>query len=189
MQHGNEKIPVQIKRYKKSEKSENVEIYTFLFSLFQTWHEIARPQIHGYDMQTICSLTRFKFASGAEEKIVRTFQAPVNFIENFKRLCYIGDGDNNGDASLDEIIKCMSSLLFQFFCTLLSIYWIVYSVLFLFVSATPKGASVPSLGLSNKAVFDDESIPAAADSRHVKDQYPDNYFVSVTMDCKFFFLR
>lgn len=51
-------------------------------------------------------------------------------------------------------------------------------------AATPKGASVPSLGLSNKAVFDDESIPAAADSRHVKDQYPDNYFVSVTLDCK-----
>lgn len=44
---------------------------------------------------------------------------------------------------------------------------------------------MPSLGLSNKAVFDDASIPAAADNRHVKDQYPDNYFVSVTMDCKF----
>lgn len=64
----------------------------------------------------------------------------------------------------------------------------VYLLLFLpFVpSATPKGASVPSLGLSNKAVFDEESIPAAAENRHVKDQYPDNYFVSVTMDCKFF---
>lgn len=52
-------------------------------------------------MQAICSLDRFKFASGAEEKIVRTFQAPVNFIENFKKLCSIEDG------SLDEIIGCM----------------------------------------------------------------------------------
>lgn len=40
----------------------------------ETWHEIARPQVHGYDMQTICALSRYRFASGAEEKIVRTFQ-------------------------------------------------------------------------------------------------------------------
>lgn len=46
--------------------------------------------------------------------------------------------------------------------------------------ASPKGASVPSLGLSNKAVYDD-SMPAAKD-RHIKDEYPDNYFVPVTMD-------
>lgn len=78
---------------------------------------------------------------------------------------------------------------------LFSYFWCVFFLQFFhriirffaifLLSATPKGASVPSLGLSNKAVFDDESIPAAADSRHVKDQYPDNYFVSVTMDCEF----
>lgn len=78
----------------------------------------------------------------------------------------------------------------SFFFVFVSLFGqcMVYLLLFLpFVpSATPKGASVPSLGLSNKAVFDEESIPAAAENRHVKDQYPDNYFVSVTMDCKFF---
>lgn len=62
-------------------------------------------------MQTICSLARFKFASGAEEKIIRTFQAPVNFMENFKRLCCIDDGANDNDTSLDEIIKCMRIFL------------------------------------------------------------------------------
>lgn len=135
-------------------------------------------------MQTICSLARFKFASGAEEKIVRTFQAPVNFMENFKRLCCIDDGKG---AGLDEIIECMRCLL-HFFAL-----WPMCDLLIAFFplvpSATPKGASVPSLGLSNKAVFDEESIPAAAENRHVKDQYPDNYFVSVTMDCKFFVSR
>lgn len=45
----------------------------------------------------------------------------------------------------------------------------------------PKGASVPSLGLSNKAVYD-ESKPVSADERHIKDQYPDNYFVAVSME-------
>lgn len=51
-------------------------------------------------MQTITSLGRFKYASGAEEKIVRTFQAPINFIENLKKLCNIDGSD------LDEIIEC-----------------------------------------------------------------------------------
>lgn len=45
----------------------------------------------------------------------------------------------------------------------------------------PKGASVPSLGLSNKAVYD-ETKPVSAEERHVKDQYPENYFVSITME-------
>ncbi|TMW41518.1 hypothetical protein DOY81_013402, partial [Sarcophaga bullata] len=52
----------------------------------ETWHELARPQVHGYDMQALALLSRYKFASGAEEKIVRTFQAPANFIENFRRI-------------------------------------------------------------------------------------------------------
>ena len=43
---------------------------------------------------------------------------------------------------------------------------------------------MPSLGLSNKAVYD-ESIPVAADERHIKDQYPDNYFVPITMNGEF----
>lgn len=51
------------------------------------------------------------------------------------------------------------------------------------ILAMPKGASVPSLGLSNKAVFD-ESVPVAANDRHIKDIYPDNYFVPMSMDCE-----
>lgn len=123
-------------------------------------------------MQAICKLSRFRFASGAEEKIVRTFQAPANFIENFKNLCSISSGE------IDAIIECklidaFSNIFcspkktdFQYFCL---------------SAATPKGASVPSLGLSNKAVYD-ESIPTDTDKRHIKDQYPDNYFVPISME-------
>lgn len=60
-------------------------------------------------MQTICALNRFKFGSGAEEKIVRTFQAPLNFIENFKKLCSITD------SNLDEIIECMFTIFGNYF--------------------------------------------------------------------------
>ncbi|EAT43673.1 AAEL004896-PA [Aedes aegypti] len=110
-----------------------------------TWHEIARPQVHGYDMQCLCMLSRYRFASGAEEKIVRIFQAPANFVENLRQLCEV-DEDPEGE----EILK-----------------------------TTPKGASVPSLGLSNKAVY---SVEAEAATKHVKDMYPEHYFIPTKLE-------
>lgn len=65
-----------------------------------TWHELARPQVHGYDMQALALLSRYKFASGAEEKIVRTFQAPGNFIENLRRIAKLVK-DEEGDKLLE----------------------------------------------------------------------------------------
>lgn len=124
-------------------------------------------------MQTICAVSRYSFASGAEEKIVRTFQAPANFIQNFRNLTATADDDDDDD---DAIVQCRSRLVH---CLLSYFYLDFFSQI-----ATPKGASVPSLGLSNKAVYD-ESIPVAADERHIKDQYPDNYFVPITMNGKF----
>ncbi|ERL86558.1 hypothetical protein D910_03965 [Dendroctonus ponderosae] len=62
------------------------------------WAEFGRPQVHGYDMNAVAVIGRFQYASGADEKIVRVFQA--------------SDGALTG----------------------------------------PKGAAVPSLGLSNKAL-------------------------------------
>ena len=64
-----------------------------------TYHEIARPQVHGYDMTCLTVLSRFRFASGADEKIVRTFQAPTNFIENLRSLVKV-DLDESGDEIL-----------------------------------------------------------------------------------------
>lgn len=65
-------------------------------------------------------IPRYKFASGAEEKVIRTFEAPANFFENFQRICGVSiDG-----AEIKEA----------------------------------KGASVPSLGLSNKAVYKTNNI-------------------------------
>ncbi|XP_037941287.1 probable elongator complex protein 2, partial [Teleopsis dalmanni] len=110
-----------------------------------TWHELARPQVHGYDMQAVTILSRYKFASCGEEKIVRTFQAPANFIENFRHITRCTD-DKEGETLL---------------------------------SSLPKGASVPSLGLSNKAVYETENL---TEKRHVKDEYPENYFVPVSFE-------
>lgn len=34
-----------------------------------TWQEVARPQIHGYDMQCIAMITPLQYVSGADEKV------------------------------------------------------------------------------------------------------------------------
>ncbi|XP_030644791.1 elongator complex protein 2 [Chanos chanos] len=60
-----------------------------------TWHEISRPQIHGYDMQCLAMVGRFQFVSGADEKVLRVFRAPRNFVENFANI---------GGASLEKLL-------------------------------------------------------------------------------------
>jgi elongator complex protein 2 len=41
-----------------------------------SWHELARPQIHGYDLNCIDSITPSQFVSGADEKLLRVFDEP-----------------------------------------------------------------------------------------------------------------
>ncbi|KAM5222240.1 elongator complex protein 2 isoform 3-T3 [Ctenodactylus gundi] len=84
-----------------------------------TWHEIARPQIHGYDLKCLAMINRFQFVSGADEKVLRVFSAPRNFVENF---CAISG------QSVSHVLCDQDSNL-------------------------PEGATVPALGLSNKAVY------------------------------------
>ena len=40
----------------------------------RSWYELARPQIHGYDLNAISSLYDRKFVSGADEKVIHVFQ-------------------------------------------------------------------------------------------------------------------
>nr|XP_018912100.1 PREDICTED: probable elongator complex protein 2 [Bemisia tabaci]XP_018912102.1 PREDICTED: probable elongator complex protein 2 [Bemisia tabaci] len=106
------------------------------------WHELGRPQVHGYNLSCIAAISRTKFASGAEEKVVRTFAAPSNFLKNFKSLSNIDlqEGLRDGDS----------------------------------VAINPLGASVPALGLSNKAVYKSEETKT--DLETDKNNYPEAYF-------------
>jgi len=85
--------------------------------LQSVWCEIARPQVHGYDMQCLSMLSRYRLASGADEKVLRVFSAPRQFMETFQELCRVEENNKVHDS-------------------------------------LPVGASVPALGLSNKAVFE-----------------------------------
>uniref|UniRef100_A0A2K5NCR8 Elongator complex protein 2 n=1 Tax=Cercocebus atys TaxID=9531 RepID=A0A2K5NCR8_CERAT len=98
-----------------------------------TWHEIARPQIHGYDLKCLAMINRFQFVSGADEKVLRVFSAPRNFVENF---CAITG------KSLNHVLCNQDSDL-------------------------PEGATVPALGLSNKAIFQGDIASQPSDEEEL----------------------
>ncbi len=52
-----------------------------------SWHEMSRPQIHGYDLNCIDSLGASKFVSGADEKLLRVFNEPKAVANLLKKLC------------------------------------------------------------------------------------------------------
>lgn len=41
-----------------------------------SWHEMTRPQIHGYDLNCIAAVGARQFVSGADEKLLRVFRQP-----------------------------------------------------------------------------------------------------------------
>ncbi|GAA5820497.1 hypothetical protein JCM11251_003017 [Rhodosporidiobolus azoricus] len=62
----------------------------------ETWHELARPQIHGYPLTSLtftARQNRLQFVSGADEKIVRVFDAPGIFLQSLQKLCGIDFGE------------------------------------------------------------------------------------------------
>ncbi|KZC05189.1 putative elongator complex protein 2 [Dufourea novaeangliae] len=94
------------------------------------WHEIGRPQVHGYDMSCLVMLTPYMFASGAEEKVVRIFTAPVTFRSSLMKIANVDD----------------------------------------FKTTVADGASVPALGLTNKATFANDSKIKEAEANDLKDE-------------------
>lgn len=54
---------------------------TYATGAQRTWHELARPQTHGYAVQAAAWLDRTSFVSAADEKVLRVFSAPQAFID------------------------------------------------------------------------------------------------------------
>lgn len=52
-----------------------------------SWHEFARPQIHGYDINAVVDLGKGRFISGAEEKLLRVFDEPKGVAGMLERMC------------------------------------------------------------------------------------------------------
>ena len=66
----------------------------------QSWHELARPQIHGYDLNCIDTLGSSRFISGADEKLLRVFDQPRVIAELLQRLC---DINQSSTESMPEV--------------------------------------------------------------------------------------
>lgn len=91
-----------------------------------TWHEMARPQIHGYDLNCVDVLSATRFVSGADEKLMRVFSMP----RAVARMLQTVTGQNianktTGTGDDDNTIIDM-----------------------------PDAANMPVLGLSNKATVE-----------------------------------
>jgi elongator complex protein 2 len=85
-----------------------------------SWHELARPQIHGYDLNAVSSLNDWKFVSGADEKVVRVFQTSKATADLVNRLA--------GNLTDTEVYHLRRALM----------------------KNLPSTANLPVLGLSNK---------------------------------------
>ncbi|KAJ2798861.1 Elongator subunit elp2, partial [Coemansia furcata] len=99
------------------------------------WREIARPQVHGYDMRCAAFVSPYVYVSGADEKVLRVFTATQQFVASWQALTH-------SDVPESEL------------------------------SRLAVGASLPVLGLSNKAV-DEEQVRALreADTEELNDNY------------------
>jgi len=77
----------------------------------QNWQELARPQIHGYDLACLATVPPgFQFVSGAEEKVVRTFLSPLSAIESVEALVGVDIGDRLklvGDAAVGAAVPAL----------------------------------------------------------------------------------
>ncbi|OCT50773.1 Elongator complex protein 2 [Cladophialophora carrionii] len=98
----------------------------------RSWHEFSRPQIHGYDLNCITSISPWQFCSGADEKLLRVFNQPRDVAGMLNRLCGIPLPAETG-TEVDG--------------TSISI-------------SMPERAAIPVLGLSNKAMDESEVVEA-----------------------------
>ncbi|KAJ1926862.1 Elongator subunit elp2 [Tieghemiomyces parasiticus] len=119
--------------------------------LIKSWHEMARPQVHGYDLQCVAFTADYQFVSGADEKVLRAFDAPGTFVESL--VAITGDtsaplvtpsGDSievkGGDDSSAAVAEPSMGV----------------------AVSRPVAANLPALGLSNKAVFENDLQTAEA---------------------------
>jgi elongator complex protein 2 len=99
----------------------------------KSWHEISRPQVHGYDLVGVAFVDPLHFVSIADEKVARVFEAPQEFIDVVQNL-HAADLHEEAVRTLEVHLRYCTNLKTQ--------------------GSRPRAATVPPLGLSNKAVTD-----------------------------------
>ncbi|KAI3400831.1 hypothetical protein diail_1520 [Diaporthe ilicicola] len=65
------------------------------------WYEMARPQIHGYDLNCVDTLDESLFVSGADEKLMRVFKKPRAVAKMLRAVAGIGAAHEGADGDDD----------------------------------------------------------------------------------------
>ena len=114
-----------------------------------TWHEMARPQIHGYDINCIATLSPTRYVSGADEKLLRVFQMPrtvadhLDWVSDAKIMSSYSTSTNDGDVGA--------------------------------AAQLPEAANMPVLGLSNKVIMPEETssanVPGISETRALSSSF------------------
>ncbi|KAK9446964.1 WD40-repeat-containing domain protein [Limtongia smithiae] len=76
----------------------------FAESLSLGWYEFARPQIHGYDMLTVVSLTSTTFVSAGDEKTLRVFEMPRGVALVLRKQCGFSVADGDDEEQAEEML-------------------------------------------------------------------------------------
>ncbi|KKY39541.1 putative wd domain-containing protein [Diaporthe ampelina] len=66
------------------------------------WYEMARPQIHGYDLNCVDALGESLFVSGADEKLMRVFKKPRAVAKMLRAVAGIGPAQGEGEEQADD---------------------------------------------------------------------------------------
>lgn len=73
------------------------------------WHEVGRPQVHGYDVVGVASLDALRFVSVADEKVARVFEAPREFIQVLDNLGIAKLAA--GSVEVRDLVECALHIL------------------------------------------------------------------------------
>lgn len=69
------------------------------WALTKTWHEIARPQIHGYNLECLAFIDdgeiEHRIVTGADEKVLRVFEAPQTFLDSLSNIAGVSTKHSN----------------------------------------------------------------------------------------------
>lgn len=80
----------------------------------EAWHEIARPQVHGHDINCVTLIRgkgNHRFVSGAEEKVARVFEAPLSFLKTLNHTTSKKSGFHDNLPSNVQILGANMSAL------------------------------------------------------------------------------
>ena len=84
-------------------KDKSCRIFSKKYNSGKSYYiEISRAQCHGWPILCVANISATSFVSGAEEKVLRVFEAPRTFLHNLEQYKLIGGQSNFADNVLSH---------------------------------------------------------------------------------------